>query len=349
MSELALNGHNLEYVHDIKRAGTNLLEIINNILDFSKIESGKFEIVPTAYRFSSLIADVVNTIKIKTAESLLEFKVDVDHQIPTSLVGDETRIRQVLLNILNNAVKYTPQGFVSLVVKGTLIDADSVRLAFEVADSGRGIKEADIDRLFKDFEQLSQIGNKGIEGTGLGLAITQNLVVAMEGEITVKSEYGKGSTFTVTLPQKISHKEILDSKMNVLVFKAPNARVLVVDDTPINRTVAKGLLTICEMQVDTSTSGVEAVAAVQAEEYDLVFMDHMMPGMDGMEATAVIRSLEGERFKKLPIVALTANAITGMEEVYLENGFSDYLSKPIDLQTLNGILERWIPAEKQKM
>ena len=350
MSEIAQYEHNIdrtqEYVRMIKKSGMHLLAIINNILDFSKIESGKLEIVPVDYLFSSLIEDVVNTINIKAAESQLDFRVDIDEHVPKSLFGDETRVRQIILNILNNAVKYTPKGFVSFSVRGTVLNADTVRLAIEVTDSGRGIKEADISRMFNEFEQLSHVGNKKIEGTGLGLAITRNLVEAMGGNITVHSEYGKGSTFTVVLPQGISRRESFDSRQNALTFKAPHAKVLVVDDTPLNRTVAKGLLSMCELQVHTCTSGEESIAAVQAEEYDLVFMDHMMPGMDGMEAVAVIRKLEGQRFQTLPIVALTANAIIGMEQMYLQNGFNDYLSKPMDIQKLNAILEKWIPVEK---
>ena len=351
MSEIALSEQNAdrmqEHVLIIKNSGTHLLAIINDILDFSKIESGKLEIVPADYLFRSLMDNVVNTIKIKAAESQLDFRIDIDEQIPKSLVGDETRVHQIMLNILNNAVKYTSKGFVSLTVRGSVLDANTVRLDIEVADSGRGIKEADISRMFNEFEQLSQIGNKDIEGTGLGLAITQSLVEAMGGNIDVQSEYGQGSTFTVMLPQGISRKEVFDSEKQTLTFKAPHAKVLVVDDTLINRTVAKGLLELCEIQVDTCTSGEEAIAAVQAEEYDMVFMDHMMPGMDGMEATSIIRQLEGKRFQTLPITALTANAMVGMEEMYLRSGFNDYLSKPIDIQRLNAVLEKWIPAEKQ--
>jgi len=350
MSELALREqeleHTREHVATIKKSGANLLSIINDILDFSKIESGKLEIIPMDYLFSSLIDDITNIIKIKILEAQLEFRIDIDSRIPKALFGDGARIRQVILNILNNAVKYTPAGFVSFTVKGTVVDADNMILTIEVTDSGRGIKEEDIGILFKDFVQLDLAKNRGIEGTGLGLAITQNLVRAMGGDISVRSEYGKGSTFTVTLPQGVSHKESIGFESAVSVFKAPNAKVLVVDDVSINRTVAKGLLALYDIQVHTCESGEEAVEAVRAEEYDIVFMDHMMPGMDGIETTAVIRNLEGERFRKLPIVALTANAITGVEEMFLEKGLNDYLSKPINSQKLNNILVKWIPAEK---
>ena len=351
MSELALREQTLEstreHIFTIKKSGTNLLSIINDILDFAKIESGKLEIIPTDYLFSSLIGDVTNIIKIKMLESRLEFRMDIDNQIPTALFGDEARIRQVVLNILNNAIKYTSVGFVSLTARGVLVDADNLVLTIEVADSGRGIKEEDIAVLFKDFTQFDQEKNKGIEGTGLGLAITQNLVTAMGGNISVRSEYGKGSTFTIALPQGISHKETFDDEKTALLFEAPNVRVLVVDDVMINRTVAKGLLSMYEIQVHLCASGEEAIETVQTEEYDIVFMDHMMPGMDGIETTAAIRNLEGERFQKLPIVALTANAIAGVEEMFLMHGFNDYLSKPINTRKLNAILVKWIPMDKR--
>ena len=374
MSEIAHREQNLEHIHEhvvtIKKSATNLLSIINDILDFSKIESGKLEIVPADYRFSSLINDVTSIAKIKMLDSPLEFKVDIDSRIPKTLIGDEARVRQVMLNLLNNAIKYTSGGFVSFTVRGTFLDVDhraisgsvwkiftprkpsmdtdQVILTIKVADSGKGIREENIGRLFNDFEQFDLLENKGVEGTGLGLAITKSLVMAMGGNISVQSVYGKGSTFTVVIPQRISQQESVDSQRIVFVFAAPDARVLVVDDVPINRTVAKGLLAMYKIQVHTCVNGEEAVKAVQTEEYDMVFMDHMMPGMDGMEATAIIRSMEGERFQTLPIVALTANAIAGVEEMFLQNGFNDYLSKPIDSRRLNAILEKWIPAEKQK-
>jgi len=353
MSELALRERNLDRTHEhvstIKRSGTNLLSIINDILDFSKIESGKLEIVPADYLSASLIDNITSIIQIKILEAQLDFRIDIDSRIPHALVGDEAKIRQVILNILNNAIKYTPEGFVAFTVRGTEIDADHVILTIEITDSGKGIKAENMEKLFKDFERFDLVGNRGIEGTGLGLAITRNLVTAMNGSISVQSEYGKGSTFTVTLPQRISHKATFGVEKVVSKFKAPNARVLVVDDAPVNLTVAKGLLSLYEIQVHTCANGEEAVGAVQAEEYDLVFMDHMMPGMDGIETTTVIRNLKSERFQKVPIVALTANAILGVEEIFLKSGFNDYLSKPIDIQKLNAILETWIPAEKQEI
>ena len=346
MAELALRENMTsivkEYIITVKQAGKNLLSIINDILDFSKIESGKLEIVPSYYLFSSLINDVVSIIKMKIADSGLHFDINIDNNIPNSLFGDETRIRQVLLNVLNNAVKYTKKGFISLSASGEIKEG-TVLLTMEVADSGIGIKPKDLKGLFDEFVQV----DKGFEGTGLGLAITKNLLTAMGGDISVKSEYGKGSTFTVKLPQKISSDELFDSIKNdnlTIKFNAPNAKVLVVDDTDANLKVVKGLMQPYKMQVDLCTSGAEAIEMVKANSYDILFMDHMMPEMDGVEATKLIR----ETHTNLPIIALTANAVSGVREMFLANGFNDFLSKPIDTVELNVILEKWLPREKQE-
>jgi len=351
MAEMALR----EYISDaarehiltIKKAGANLLSIINDILDFSKIESGKLEIVPRNYLFSSLINDVVSIIKMRIADSNLNFVVNIDPNVPNSLFGDEIRIRQVLLNILINAVKYTKKGSISFSVNGE-ITGDSVLLTIEVADSGIGIKKEDLEKLFDDFVRFDFAVNKGVEGTGLGLAITKNLIKMMNGNISVQSEYGKGSTFTVKLPQKIrSHEQLFESTKNdsvAIKFNAPKARILVVDDIDTNLKVAKGLMQPYKMQVDLCSSGIEAIERVKENDYDLVFMDHMMPEMDGIEATKLIRKTHAN----LPIVALTANAVSGTKEMFLSNGFSDFLSKPIDIIKLNSILEKWLPEEKQE-
>ncbi|MCL2218789.1 MAG: ATP-binding protein [Chitinispirillia bacterium] len=351
MAELALREQMSEAAYDqvntIRRSGTNLLSIINDILDFSKIESGKMEITATDYLFTSMINDVANIVKIKADEANLEFKVNIDNKIPKALIGDEMRIRQIMLNILNNAVKYTSKGTVSLTVRCTNTDNETVNLAISVADSGRGIRQEDISKLFTDFVQIDLVKNKGIEGTGLGLAITKNLIRAMNGTIGVESEYGRGSTFNITLPQKISHRDDFEEEAAASIFTAPNAKVLIVDDVPTNLKVAQGLLMMYEMQIHTCLSGAEAIEAVKNESYDVVFMDHMMPKMDGIEAAMRIRNLGGRRYEKLPIIALTANAVSGMKEMFLQNGFNDYLSKPIDTLKMNSVLEKWIPKEKQ--
>jgi signal transduction histidine kinase/CheY-like chemotaxis protein/HPt (histidine-containing phosphotransfer) domain-containing protein len=329
----------------IRQAGLNLLSIINDILDFSKIESGMMKVIPANYHFPSLIKDIVNIIGIKATNSMLDFQVSVDRDIPDTLFGDEVRIRQIFLNILSNAVKYTTEGFVSLTVTGKPIDNEAIAITIEVADSGRGIAQEDMAILFDDFVQLDVAKNKGIEGTGLGLAITHKLVKAMNGEISVQSEYGKGSVFTVTLPQGISEHESFVAETATKAFIAPTAVVLIVDDVRTNIQVAQGLLSFYEMTVDACLSGQEAIDAVKRRKYDLVFMDHMMPEMDGVEATRHIRELNNG--KNLPIIALTANAVSGMREMFLQNGFDDFLSKPIDTAMLNAVLERWLPKEKQ--
>jgi len=356
MAELALRESSLDavrkHIATIKQAGANLLAIINDILDFSKIESGKMEIIPTDYLLSSLINDVVNIIKMRVMESGLRFDVKVDSNIPNALFGDEIRIRQVLLNVLSNAVKYTKKGFVSFSVNGE-INEDTVLLTIEVADSGSGIKPEDLNRLFGEFVQIDLKSHKGVEGTGLGLAITKNLVTAMGGNISVQSEYGSGSTFTVKLPQKIRSHEpfgVIETPKeyseNVTIkFKAPKAKILIVDDIDTNLKVAEGLMLPYKMQIDLRLSGAEAIEAVKANDYDIVFMDHMMPEMDGIEATKRIREMG---YGELPIIALTANAVSGTKEMFLSNGFNDFLSKPIDIIKMNAILSKWLPKEKQE-
>jgi CheY-like chemotaxis protein/vacuolar-type H+-ATPase subunit F/Vma7 len=404
---------------------------------------------------------------MKTVDSNVRFVVNIDSRIPNALYGDEARIRQILLNILSNAVKYTQKGYISFVVFGEITEEDTVQLTIDVTDTGKGIKEEDIKKLFSDFVQVNLAGNKDIQGTGLGLAITKSLVTAMGGEIDVMSEYSKGSTFTVSLPQKIlfpqplavvdkpeeksaivyERREVfansivctidnlgvecvyasdemefrnklkekdytfvfvesnlyadikkvvseVDSKAKIVLltnfgdsvadkelnsiimpaysisvanilngvvsglsyntnedsfvrFSAPQARVLIVDDINTNLKIAQGLLSAYKMQIDLCTSGDKAISAVKTNHYDLVFMDHMMPGMDGIEATRHIRESDGGYYKNLPIVALTANAVSGMREKFLANGFSDYISKPIDVVRLNAVLEKWIPKEKK--
>ncbi len=350
MAEMALREYisdaAREYIITIKHAGANLLSIVNDILDFSKIESGKLEIIHSNYQFSSLINDVVNIIRMRVVDSNLSFVVNIDQNVPNSLFGDETRVRQVMLNILSNAVKYTKKGFISFSVNGE-ITGDTVLLTIEITDSGIGIKKEDLEKLFDDFVRLDFAINKGVEGTGLGLAITKNLIKMMNGNITVQSEYGKGSTFTVKLPQKIRSNESVDSTKNdniTIKFNAPNARVLIVDDINTNLKVAKGLMQPYKMQIDLCSSGAEAIEKIKADNYDLVFMDQMMPEMDGIEATKRIR----ETHTNLPIIALTANAVSGVREMFLANGFNDFLSKPIDTIELNSILEKWLPKEKQE-
>ena len=351
MADIALRKESCsvrEELITIKRAGANLLSIINDILDFSKIESGKLEIIPKSYLLSSLVDDVTDIVQARIVNPNVDIVVHVNSNIPNVLYGDEARIRQALLNVLNNAVKYTKRGIIAFVVNGKITE-DTILLTFVVMDSGRGIKSDDIGKLFGDFVQLDVAANEGIEGTGLGLAITKNLVEAMNGNISVKSEYGRGSTFIIKLPQKIRSQNISeieetkDHKSFTIKFNAPTAKVLIVDDMNINLKVAEGLLLPYEIHVDTALSGTAAIDMIKNTSYDLIFMDYMMPDMDGVKTAKIIR----EYGHMSPIIALTANTISGSEEMFLQTGFNDFLSKPIDIAKLNAILEKWIPKEKQ--
>ena len=358
LAELALRENEVntikEHLSRIKQAGSNLLTIINDILDLTKIEAGKLDIAPSDYRVAALVQDVVSIIKMKIKDSPIRFTVNMGANIPHILNGDETKIRQILINVLGNAVKYTDEGFVSLVLRCEFVSDSTVNLVMEIADSGRGIKREDVEMLFDEFTRSER--DRDIEGIGLGLAITKNLVNAMGGRISVQSEYGKGSTFVIELPQKCnkhrSHTETENSSGNdedVCDFISPETRVLIVDDIATNLILAKGLLKPYKMQIDLCKSGKEAIEAIQSKDYDLVFMDHKMPGIDGVEATRRLRELgsQDSYYRELIVVALTANAVSGTKEMFLENGFNDFLSKPIEMAELNKILERWIPKSKR--
>ncbi len=461
------------HAKNIKQASLTLLSLINDILDLSKIESGRLVIVDAEYAPASMLSDIINTVNMRLTDRPVKLTAFIDAQLPSMLMGDELRLRQIIINLISNAEKYTAQGFVDLSVEVEILDDDIARLRIKVSDSGIGIAPENMEHLFDNFVQLHEKGTHGIEGVGLGLAITKSLCTAMGGDIRVESEHGKGSCFTVTLPQRIVDKTpaiavrgadqinvllydmdeydsrsimrslenlgihctwtdtyagfyekllesgpdfthvfvsqvMLSSAVNVLeklhlgtevvalleygaqavvsqadtahlplhsitiadlldrgkpaedsagdhgahdmMFTAPDARVLVVDDILTNLIVMQGLLTPYGMHVDTCGSGAEAVERIRSTDYDIVFMDHMMPGMDGIEATNLIRNLPAadDRYKNLPIVALTANAIAGIEDMFLKSGMSDYLSKPIDIEKLTRMLALWIPKGKQR-
>ena len=506
MAELALREDMQQTTHEhiltIKQAGVNLLSIINDILDFSKIESGKLEIVPVKYMLSSLVNDTVNIIRTRLVEKPIRFFTNIDGNIPNNLIGDEVRLRQIILNLLSNAVKYSQKGNIGLTITVFKRKDKQIWLKITVTDTGTGIKPEDQAKLFRDFIQVDRKKNKNIEGTGLGLAITKRLCLAMGGDITISSEYGKGSAFTAYIPQEIESQApfaVVENPQNkkVLVYEGrlvyaeaicwslknmgvpftmvtnqndftsalyreewtyvfsgyglyekieplirqdisifcggkkpslalmvewgtetfipgvrfmsipvqslsianilngqednkgyiktsgvarfcfPSARILVVDDIATNLKVAEGLLAPYRASVDTCLSGFKSIELIKQNEYDIVFMDHMMPEMDGLEATAVIRAWEKEQnfknsakdekeqsrmsfaedktqsnndnsHKRIIIVALTANAVVGMREMFLENGFDDFLSKPIDVSKLDEMLDRWIPEEKKE-
>lgn len=350
----------LDYAEDIKGASQMLLSIVNDILDFSKIEAGKMEIVDVKYDISSVLNDVTNMIGIKAEQKGLKLNIFVDDRIPSTLFGDSIRMQQVMLNLLNNAVKYTETGEVNFKVQVDRIEKDLVYLMVEVQDSGIGIREEDLDKLFQSFQRLDLSQNRTVEGTGLGLAITGKLVERMGGTIDVRSSYGKGSTFTVLLPQRIvtatpvgnfqthyqEYKQKKDQKENS--FTAPEAKVLVVDDNNLNLRVATHLMKYLQLQTFACTSGYEFLERIQKEHFDVIFLDHMMPGMDGIEALRESKTLINNLCAKTPIVALTANAIVGAKEMYLKAGFDDYLCKPIKPLELEHCLLKFLPKELVK-
>jgi len=467
------------YAQDIKQAGANLLSIINDLLDFSKIEAGKLEIIPAKYLLTSLINNAVSIIRMRLIEKPIRFYTNIDGNIPNNLIGDEVRLRQILLNLLSNAVKYTDRGHIGLSITREKLTDDQIWLKIVVADTGHGIKPENQKKLFGEFVQVDTKKNRATEGTGLGLAIVKSLCAAMGGNIEVESEYGKGSSFTVRLPQGIDSPEpfaaveepgekkvlVYDRRIvyarsvcwslknmsvpytrvhdenaflealfreewhcvftgyglyntikptmdlpdaafpgrrkpvvaliqewgvearlpnvqfismpvqsvsianvlngqterqkyhesaDMIQYTYPKARVLVVDDISINLMVVEGILVPYKVAVDTCLSGAEALELAKQHDYDIVFMDHMMPEMDGIETTAAIRGWEKEQEdagiirNAVTIVALTANAVSGMEEMFIGNGFNDFLAKPIDVSKLDKVLERWIPAAKRE-
>ncbi|MDR3335733.1 MAG: response regulator, partial [Treponema sp.] len=357
---------NLEKIHN---SGSVLLGIISGILDISKIETGNLELVPVNYAIPSLINDTVHLNFIRIGSRPIVFELDVDETIPTGFLGDELRVKQILNNLISNALKYTQEGKVTLQVRWALLanNPGKAQVIFRVTDTGQGIRKDDIPKLFSQYSQLNTQANRNVEGTGLGLAITRNLVEIMGGAIEVESEFGKGSSFTATIIQEIVDPAPVGSKTvkklrqfsfidgrrkqrTVARTRIPNCTVLVVDDVQTNLDVVRGLLLPYELSIDGVKSGQEAVDRVRsvvehpgATRYDLVFMDHMMPGMDGIEATRLIRDIDDEYARNVPIIALTANAIAGNREIFLENGINDFLSKPIDIQKLDVMLEKWIP------
>ncbi len=449
-----------EYAKEIKTASESLLTIINDILDISKIESGKIEIINSDYEITSLLNDVISIAKVRLEDKAIAFTTFVDSSIPANLFGDEIRIKQVLLNLISNAIKFTPDGHIHFSVHCEKVD-NIANLRFSIQDTGMGIKEEDLQRLFMQFERMDTKKNRNIEGTGLGLAITKQLCEMMGGTIEVQSSYGDGSKFTAIISQQFTDerpifefdepkkillyepremyaysisetianlnstceicmnqselmpkltsneydyllsptvhmfklknlKQKLDFKTKLIFmveygdmtiyredatvnlpfnciqlgtafdaitdmrsakskteyFIAPDANVLVVDDNQVNLKVAKGLMAPYKFNIETAVNGLEAVDMVQKNKYDLVFMDHMMPEMDGIDATSAIRALPDAYYKELPIIALTANALVGARELFINEGMNDFLAKPIEMSKLNEVLLRWIPKEK---
>ncbi|MCR4902569.1 MAG: response regulator [Butyrivibrio sp.] len=347
-----------EYAREIQNAGKTLLSLINDILDFSKIESGKMEIIPVEYELSSVLNDIANMINVRAREKDIELIYNVDENIPHILIGDEMRIRQCVLNILTNAVKYTPSGTITTNIGFEKAGNNHINLTFQVIDTGQGIKEEDLEKLFSAFERIDETKNKTIEGTGLGMNIVKTLLDLMGSELVVRSEYGVGSDFSFAVRQKVVswepvgsfsqiYKDAL-SKLEVYEesFHAPDATILVVDDTRANLTVVKGLLKETGIVVDTAESGLKAIEMVKEKKYDVIFLDHRMPEMDGIETFHEMQKLTDTYNKNTPVIALTANAISGAREEYFKEGFTDYLSKPVDSSRLEELLLTYIPKEK---
>ena len=475
MAEMALRGNIPDeergYINQIKSSGRSLLAIINDILDFSKLESGKMEIHETEYEVMSLINDTANIVMTRIGEKEITLVVEVDPEIPYILFGDDIRIKQVLVNLANNAVKFTPSGAVKISMRFERAQ-DNINLTIEVKDTGIGIKEKDIQKLFNSFQQVDSKRNRNIEGTGLGLAISKEIVTLMGGEIEVASIYGEGSTFSFSIPQKIiedipsvslktegtlhtaslianhfvregfaaaisklpveniecstleeleaaaesgaesvfldypvwnekaealaksfgsspegtqmvviidPRKDLISSpyirKLNQPVyclnvaaalnresapqfenhdgveeirFEAPDAHILIVDDNSINLTVGKGILSPLHMDITTASGAKEAIKLIQENRYDIVFMDHMMPDIDGVEATHMIRGIKGDYYKNLPIIALTANAVSEAREMFLREGMSDFVAKPIEIRDVMVKIRKWLPEDKIK-
>jgi signal transduction histidine kinase/ActR/RegA family two-component response regulator len=329
------------YVKNIQSSSHVLLNLVNDILDFSKIEADKLELVNEYFRLSALLERLTTLFELLFSEKALGFSCVFAENLPEVVYGDEKRISQVISNLLANALKYTRSGGVVLRVSAQ----DKNDVVIEVEDTGIGIKEEALPRLFTAFEQLDLVRNKNVQGTGLGLAITKRLCEMMGGSVSVKSEYNKGSTFTVRLRlQQGTEADLPKRKKAAEAFSAPDARVLLVDDIDINLEIAAFMLNSFGITAETASGGREAVEKVKANNYDIIFMDHMMPEMDGVEATKTIRSFGGDG-AAVPILALTANAVSGAREMFLSSGFNDFLSKPMEIDALAGALLRWLPED----
>lgn len=347
------------YAGDIDSAGKTLLNLINEILDFSKIESGKMEIVEKEYNLLELVRDIRNVLMPKAEGKGLSFKIELEEGLPYELYGDEMRVKQIIMNLVNNAVKYTERGSVCLYMKKGEKTADKMQLLIQVKDTGIGIREEDKERLFQAFNRVNLDKNHKIEGTGLGLSIVRQLTELMNGSARVESEYGKGSMFEAGIEQKILSERVIEGKDALAKweethsdkavvkehFTAEQARILVVDDTAINITVVKALLKRIKVQVDTAKSGRECIEKALRNPYHIIFLDHMMPEMDGIETLQRLRAETINASENAAVIVLTANAVVGSREAFLRKGFDDYMSKPIDGELLENMVEKYLPKE----
>ena len=350
----------LEYAQNIQNAGHTLLSLVNDVLDITKIESGKMELVIAPYDLFAVLNDCYSVANPRAQSKGLEFNINVNPKTPSSLDGDEVRLRQIVNNLLSNAIKYTPSGTVDLLVDFKTLPEETenrrIELVVIVADTGIGIRSDDRGKLFQSFERIDLDRNRNIEGTGLGLNLTKKLVEMMDGRILVKSVYGSGSVFEVHIPQPVKgdgtignfmerHKDFISFNSSVKKFKAKKARLLVVDDVAMNLKVVGGLLKETEINVDTATNGEDALSLVESNHYDLILLDHMMPVMDGIETLQCMKDIKGFDIQKTPVVMLTANAVVGAKDAYMQAGFTDYITKPIREEVLLSTVKKLLPPE----
>lgn len=355
MSQLLVNSSldsvQMGYVKDIQSSSDTMLSIINEILDFSKLESGKIELVERNYDFVEFLDQIQSMSRHIITGKSLDFNFEIQSKMPKYIYGDEIRLKQILWNVIGNAAKYTEQGYVSIKLK---IQGDYI--CFEVSDSGIGIRESDLDSIFDPFVQFDKHKNQSVIGTGLGLSIAKSYVDLMGGSIDIQSEYGRGSTFVVSIPTVLGNVDLNKAEINkssvdcsynnMVSFDSYfcKANILVVDDNEINLNVAKGLFGLLGISIATASSGLKAIEMVKQRDFDMVFMDHMMPVLDGIQTTKKIREL-GSKFANLTIIALTANAINGAKQMFLDQGLDDFISKPIDNSELKKIIIKWSPAD----
>ena len=345
-----------KYADNIERAGESLLGIINDILDFSKIESGRMEIITGEYSLPDLLLGLCVMIEYRAKDKGLDFDMEVDESLPSVLTGDEQKIRQIITNLLTNAVKYTMSGSVKLIVHNIPVSDREMKLGVEVSDTGIGIREEEREKLFSAFDRLDLDHTKSIEGTGLGLAITRRMLEQMGSTINVESTYGEGSCFSFELSQGISDptpvgdfgrlEKMRTKEHDHVTFKAPEARLLLVDDTPMNLQVIAGLLKGYSMTIDTADSGAACIERFKEGDYDIVFMDHRMPVMDGVETLSELKRIYPEAMKRTPVISLTANVLSGAEDQMIRAGFSGYLTKPVNITEMEKILLAFLPEEK---
>ena len=343
-----------KYAHKIEASGNILLSLINDVLDFSKIEAGNMQLVPVQYQISSVISDIVLLVTERMRGKDLKLDLKIDEMLPCVLYGDEVRMKQIMLNVLNNAVKYTEKGTITFTVSGKKKEEGKFLLSVSVKDTGIGIRKEDMDKLAHAFQRVDEQRNVNIEGTGLGLSITQNFLIMMGSALEVESEYGKGSNFFFTVEQpiiderpigKINPYELHSEEEMTVTYTAPEAEILVVDDNRMNLDVFRALLKKTRVRVMTAGSGKECLRLVKRQEFDIIFLDHMMPEMDGVETLRQLKVLSDNLSKDAPVIALTANAVAGAKEEYIGQGFADYLSKPVQGRTLEKMVRDYIPEK----